>query len=125
MSNRAPKRVPHAIDYIELPSLDLAASKAFYAAAFDWRFNNYGPSYAGFVDGARGEQEAGGLCVVEEVGAGGALVVLYAEDLEASRDRVVEAGGVLTKDIFEFPGGRRFQFNDPSGLELAVWCPRG
>jgi predicted enzyme related to lactoylglutathione lyase len=25
------------------------------------------------------------------------------------------------KPAFEFPGGRRFQFTDPNGFELAAW----
>jgi predicted enzyme related to lactoylglutathione lyase len=34
---------------------------------------------------------------------------------------VLKLGAKLTKDIFEFPGGRRFQFLDPNGHELSVW----
>ena len=49
----------HGIDYIEIPVLDMEAAKAFYGAAFGWRFNAYGPDYTGIVDGARGEREAG------------------------------------------------------------------
>ena len=49
------------------------------------------------------------------------MVVLYSKDLAASREAVVEAGGTISVEIFEFPGGRRFQFRDPSGNELAVW----
>ena len=52
---------------------------------------------------------------------GGPLVVLYSEDLAASQAAVEAAGGTIAKDIFEFPGGRRFHFSDPSGNELAVW----
>ena len=48
-------------------------------------------------------------------------MILYADDLEATRDRVTEAGGVVVKPIFDFPGGRRFHFADPEGYELAVW----
>jgi uncharacterized protein len=46
---------------------------------------------------------------------------LYAKDLEACRDTVLASGGKLLKDIFAFPGGRRFHFADPNGNELAVW----
>ena len=53
--------------------------------------------------------------------AGSVLVVLYAADLEAMRDQVVSLGGTISKDIFDFPGGRRFHFEDPNGNELAVW----
>jgi hypothetical protein len=30
----------------------------------------------------------------------------------------------ISKEIFEFPGGRRFEFTDPSGNELAVWSDK-
>jgi predicted enzyme related to lactoylglutathione lyase len=48
-------------------------------------------------------------------------VILYADKLEAARDSVVAAGGVIKLEIFAFPGGRRFHFQDPDGYELAVW----
>ncbi|HFS85066.1 MAG TPA: VOC family protein, partial [Epsilonproteobacteria bacterium] len=34
------------------------------------------------------------------------------------------AGGVIEKEIFAFPGGRRFHFSDPNGNEFAVWSDR-
>ena len=33
-------------DFIELPSPDLAAAKAFYAQAFGWNLADYGPAYS-------------------------------------------------------------------------------
>ena len=109
------------IDYIEFPVVDMDAAKAFYTAAFGWRFNDYGPGYCGFVDGTRGDRESGGFRVEASVSAGGPLVVLLAKDIEADLARVRESGGTITKEIFEFPGGRRFEFTDPSGNALAVW----
>ena len=53
--------------------------------------------------------------------AGGPLVVLYAEHLENALTKVTKAGGKIVKPTFDFPGGRRFHFADPSGNELAVW----
>jgi uncharacterized protein len=119
----AAQHVHHSIDYVELVVADLAAAKQFYAAAFGWRFTDYGPDYAGFVD-RDGEKEAGGMHQDPGragSGAAGPLVILYSTALEATRDGVRAAGGRIVKDIFEFPGGRRFQFTDPSGNELAVW----
>lgn len=49
------------------------------------------------------------------------LVVLYAKVLEDTQRKVVEAGGKIVVEIFEFPGGRRFHFADPNGNELVVW----
>lgn len=113
----------HEINYIEFSVTELEEAKRFYGTAFGWSFNDYGPGYAGIrkMDGAG---ECGGLRVAEQVATGGPLVVLYSADLESSLRSVVMAGGKLTEEIFSFPGGRRFQFRDPSGNELAVWSDR-
>jgi uncharacterized protein len=112
----------HAIDYIEFGVTDMAQSQRFYAAAFDWEFTDYGPVYAGIRRRQGGE--AGGLRVESEVAVGGPLVILYSDDLLGTLARVRNAGGQITQEIFEFPGGRRFHFRDPSGNELAVWSTR-
>lgn len=102
------------IDYLEFASSDLPATRDFFARAFGWGFNDYGPEYQELVDAGI----AGGIA------AGGAappLVVLKADDLEAALARVTEAGAEITRPIFAFPGGRRFQFREPGGTEMAVW----
>jgi len=65
----------------------------------------------------------GGFARVDAMpeGEGGALVIVYALDIEAVGQAVVDSGGEITKPIFEFPGGRRFHFADPNGNELGVW----
>ncbi|MGH7575891.1 MAG: VOC family protein [Longimicrobiales bacterium] len=113
--------VHHAIDYVVLAVADLAQSKRFYQAASDWTFNDYGREYAGIQK--QGGGEAGGLRPAPE-GATGSLVILYSDDLDATLARVREAGGRITKQPFDVPGGRRFHFEDPSGNELAVWSER-
>lgn len=114
--------VHHEIDYIEFGVTDMAESRRFYAEAFGWEFNDYGPGYAGIRKRHGGE--IGGLRLQSLVTAGGPLVILYSDDLGRSVARVREAGGQITQEIFEFPGGRRFHFNDPSGNELAVWSDK-
>ena len=54
----------------------------------------------------------------------GALVVLYHSNLDVIKDGIIKADGKITKDIFSFPGGRRFHFTDPSENELAVWSDK-
>lgn len=110
--------VHHSLDYVEFSVTDLNSAKSFYSAAFGWKFNDYGPGYAGIQ---KENGEAGGLCLEPVVKTGGPLVILYSNDLTISLNSVIKAGGVITKEIFAFPGGRRFQFQDPSGNELAVW----
>ncbi|MCL7974668.1 MAG: VOC family protein [marine benthic group bacterium] len=105
------------IDYIELPVTDMHAAKQFYSDAFGWTMKDYGPDYASFRDG----RLDGGFRLEAEVVRGGALVVLYSSDLEGLESRIRELGGRIVQEIFEFPGGRRFHFLDPSGNELAAW----
>ncbi|ABL71682.1 VOC family protein [Paracoccus denitrificans] len=105
------------IDYLEFSSPDLPATKAFFARAFGWSFNDYGPDYQEMADaGLAGGIAAGTLTPP--------LVILKAEDLEAALARVTEAGATITRPIFSFPGGRRFQFREPGGTEMAVWSER-
>jgi predicted enzyme related to lactoylglutathione lyase len=113
--------IHHAIDYIEFSVTDMARSKHFYEAAFDWKFNDYGPAYAGIQ---KQGGEAGGLRLDPKVSTGGPLVILYSNDLDSTITKVRKAGGRITKDPYDFPGGRRFHFTDPSGNELAVWSDR-
>ncbi len=108
------------IDYIEFGAPDLAAVKLFYGEAFGWHFTDYGPDYTSFADG----RLSGGFRRVDSVAPGGALVVLFATDLEATQVSVSRAGGRIVNPIFSFPGGRRFHFLDPAGNELAVWSDR-
>lgn len=114
----------HAIDYVELTVTDLAAAKTFFAEAFGWRFNDYGPEYAGIV-APSGEGEVGGLLASPDPRpAGGPLVLLYSEDLDATAAAIEGAGGTILQPAYAFPGGRRLHFADPSGNELGVWAEK-
>lgn len=108
----------HHLHYVELTAPDLSAIKAFYGEVFGWEFVDYGPTYTGFTP------ESAGLDGGFEQGKGnarGALVIVLSEDLEASQEAVVAAGGTISTPAFDFPGGRRFHFLDVAGNELAVW----
>lgn len=107
----------HRIDYVELPTTNIQRLKDFYGQAFGWQFQDWGESYASFADGRLN----GGFRLEDSVTPGGVLVILYSQNLEETRDGVISAGGTLDVDIFSFPGGRRFQFSDPEGNQLAVW----
>ena len=113
----------HTIDYIEFTVSDMAAARRFYAEAFGWTYNDYGPEYTG-IRHSSGEGEVGGMRLDTQVVTGGPLVVLFSNDLEASVEAVRAAGGEIVVEPFAFPGGRRFHFKDPSGNELAAWSDR-
>ena len=108
------------IDYIEMPASDFDAVQTFYEAVFSWTFEDYGAEYRAFSDGKLdgGFYRSSQRSSADE---GAPLVIFYADDLEAVEKAVIAAGGNIVKPIFSFPGGRRFQFTDPHGNELAVW----
>jgi predicted enzyme related to lactoylglutathione lyase len=110
------KFVNEQIQYLEFVSSDLKRAKEFYTASFGWEFTDYGPEYTAFG----GKYVDGGFTIGTPKN-GSILVVLYSDDLLSTRDKVISAGGTILKDIFSFPGGRRFQFQDLDGYELAVW----
>lgn len=105
--------------YIELPAGDIAASKAFYSQAFGWSLAEFGPSYAATTTG---DVDVGLQGDLDEAPAA-PLPVIQVDDLEAVLAAVLAAGGTIVRPIFGFPGGRRFQFRDPHGNELAVMQP--
>lgn len=110
------KYVQNQIQYIEFLTPNVQHIRRFYTEAFGWKFTDYGDAYTAF----EGEHVDGGFAM----GApkpGSVLVILYSKKLEETRAAVQGAGGTITKDIFSFPGGRRFHFTDPDGNELAVW----
>lgn len=105
------------INYIEFKAANLETIKVFYQEAFGWKFTDYGPSYTAFSDSGL----EGGFEKSEERILNGALIVLYHKNLEKILEKVKKAGAKISKEIFSFPGGRRFHFLDPAGNELAIW----
>lgn len=106
------------INYIEFKSTDLKETKGFYQQAFGWAFTDYGDGYTAFDESG----VEGGFEFTDKPIVNGVLVVLHHPNLEEIKNKIVQAGGVISQEIFSFPGGSRFQFLDPSGNELAVWC---
>lgn len=116
------KQSHHALSYVEITVQDLGRAREFYGRAFGWRFNDYGPDYAG-VQAPDGDGEVGGLSVGSPTGPGGVLALLFSEDVDASAAAVAAAGGALVDPPYEYPGGRRFVFTDPDGNRLGVYQP--
>lgn len=117
MTTDSPNKLKHEqVQYLEFLSADIKQAKKFYTEAFGWTFTDYGPEYSAF----EGEYVDGGFTSGKPV-KGSILVVIYSQDIETTKQKVIKAGGTLVKDIFAFPGGKRFHFADPDGNELAVW----
>ena len=104
------------LNYVELPVADIAAAKSFYESAFGWAMTEFGPTYAATLTGDTDVGLQGDTAEATKA----PLPVIEVEDLEATLAAVEQAGGQIVRPIFTFPGGRRFQFVDPSGNEVAA-----
>lgn len=107
----------HRLNYVELPSANLVQSRAFYESAFGWSMTAYGPDYAATTTG----DVDLGLEAAPDRTISAPLAVIETDDIVASEQSVIAAGGAITLPVFAFPGGQRFHFTDPDGNELAVW----
>ena len=113
----------HVIDYIEFAVDDLEQSKAFYATALGWEFNEYGPEYAGVKDPRTGGEFAGLNARPVSSRGEGVMALIRTEDADAALASVLDAGGRIQTPMHDYPGGRRFMFADPSGNVLGVYEP--
>ncbi len=104
------------INFVELPTADLAASRRFYSDAFGMAFADFGPTYSCTMTG---DVDLGLQADAAEA-TDEPLTVIAVDDLEKTLQAVENAGGTITKPVFAFPGGRRFHFRDPDGNELAA-----
>ena len=104
------------ISFIELPTTDLPATQAFYAQAFAMQMTAFGPTYACTLTGSVDL----GLQADAAEATRAPLPVILVDDLDATLAAVSAAGARILVPMFNFPGGRRFHFVDPSGNELAA-----
>lgn len=107
------------LSYLELPAKDVTGLKEFYGSLFGWTHQDWGPDYA-TVHGSGLEVGYNGS---EEGRSRHPLAMIETDNIEDMERKVTAAGGSITVPTFQYPGGRRFHFVDPSGNELAVMQP--
>lgn len=111
------------INYLEIPSKDLNLTKHFFSKVFNWEFTDFGPDYTAFKD----KSIEGGFFTSNKIVQskdGSVLIVFYSENLEETYDKILKENGKIVQDTFNFPGGRRFHFEDLTNNEYAVWSDK-
>jgi uncharacterized protein len=114
------KQINNHINFIEFPSKsidDLIKTRQFYQDIFGWSFKEWGDDYIDTSDSG----VSCGINADSGQNSHAPLIVIYVKDLEDIRKQISSAGCKISREIFEFPGGRRFHYIDPAGNELAVW----
>lgn len=113
----------HMIDYLEFPCSNFQSTRQFFADVFGWTYVEYSPEYVAFENaGIDGGFFASNQST--DTDNGSALIVFYSNNLEATLEKITQHGGKIKCEIFSFPGGRRFQFIEPSGNEFGVWSEK-
>jgi uncharacterized protein len=108
----------HRLNYVELPVRNLPTVSEFYTAAFGWDLTSFGSGYAATTTD---DVDLGLNGATDEQAIAAPLAIIESDNLEASEQAVIAAGGNIIVPIFGFPGGRRFHFADPDGNQLGVW----
>jgi|TARA_B110000438_G_C15810388_1_gene649362 predicted enzyme related to lactoylglutathione lyase len=112
-----PFTTPGAISWSDLASKDPAASKAFYAAAFGWEFEEMEKPMGTYscikVDGAR----IGGIMQTPcPKGTTTWTSYVTVEDADATFAKVKELAAIPVTDVMIVPTvGKMFLFQDPQG----------
>ena len=99
---------------------DVEATQAFYGSVFGWSFRAYGPP--GFVQimDESGEAPMGAIQqrrqLLEADPTLGLECTFGVDDIDAARERIVEAGGTILMDKSTIPSvGHLLAFRDPGG----------
>ena len=107
----------YEIDYFELPVTSAKDTSAFFTKAFGFGSQSFGEGYIEVRDGG----VLGGLSSPGDSAA--TVVGIRTDDIAAAEKAVTAAGGTISKATTDYPGGKRFFFREPGGVELLVYQP--
>jgi len=113
--------------WTDVTAPDLEAAKRFYAAVFDWTFEDTGADFGNynlcFLDGKMVAAVSPPMQDMADAPAAWSLY-LWSEDLDGTARRVEQGGGKLLMGPMEIPGSGRMLFGfDPTDAAFGVWEP--
>lgn len=103
------------LDYLEMSASNLEKTKDFYGKIFDLEFTDFGPEYCSTTSG---DTDIGFHLTQNPTPPMG---VIQVKNLDEYYARAVAAGAKILVEIFEFPGGKRFEMLDPGGNRIGIW----
>jgi predicted enzyme related to lactoylglutathione lyase len=115
-----PTLAPGKICHVEIPAIDERRSADFYETVFSWQIRRRGDGALAFDDTVG---EVSGTWVTGRPPSREAGLVFYVmvESVQATLDRIVEAGGeVVTPFTPQGPGEAFATFRDPAGNILGI-----
>lgn len=123
MSTETSPQPEHQLVWGEIPVTDLEAARLFYSAVFkrDLTITSDGPNDMIMLSTSDSNSEVAGHIYPGKPAPSGIGPTLHfhaPDDLEATADRVVEAGGKVLSPPIEIPTGAFIYTEDPDGNSI-------
>jgi predicted enzyme related to lactoylglutathione lyase len=116
-----PPSVPYGkLTYLQLPATDIQRSAEFYRAVFGWRIRQRDDGSVAFEDSVN---EVGGTWVLGRTPSSvpGVLISILVDDVAASAEAIVAAGGEIVQPIGGDAPEITARFSDPAGNVLGIF----
>ena len=109
--------------HVELMSMDIDKSKAFYKELFDWEFEQMSMPDMNYTMIKVGEGTGGGMMKNPMPGASSLwLPYVQVDDVKAATDKARSLGAKVLKDIIEVPEMGSFSvITDTTGAMFGLW----
>ena len=106
--------------YIQIPTTDIARSAEFYQRVFGWNIRTRGDGSTAFDDGVG---EVSGEWVLDRPPSvePGLLIYIMVDNVAATLEAIVGAGGEIVQQIGGDPGEITARFRDPGGNVMGVY----
>lgn len=108
------------ICYVEMPSLDIERSAAFYQAVFGWKVRKRGDGRTAFDD-ALGEVSGAWVEGRPPSPQPGLLIYVMVDSVAATCKTIEAHGGKIVQQIGGDPGEITARFSDPAGNVLGLY----
>jgi hypothetical protein len=109
----------NAVNYFEVGTPDVNATKAFYGGLFGWQIGDSG-------DYRMVESDKGGVWDTATTGGGSwAIFYVQVEDVQATIAKAVELGAKVLVPLTDNGPLEFAHLQDPHGNRLGVWRPKG
>ena len=121
--------------HFEIQAEDVERARAFYAAAFGWRYEDYsqwtGTTYWGVITGPEDEPGINGGLLLrpapapgEGQGTNAFVVTMAVDDYDATEAAILAAGGRVALPKFALPGmAWQGYYLDPEGNTFGIHQP--
>jgi predicted enzyme related to lactoylglutathione lyase len=108
------------ICYIEMPSVDIARSAAFYQGVFGWNVRARSDGHTAFDDAVN---QVSGTWIVGRPPSvePGLLIYIMVDDVAAALETIVKHGGKITQAIGGDAPEITARFSDPAGNVLGLY----